>query len=121
MSKSVQNLNMFSVPDNISGLNYGLLRDTEKNYVLYLEFLSEYQDFQTESKKILTKFTPQNAQISNLEILESPENNGCYLRLVPPYNAPCSQSNAGCLKKAAFKNTNDSNLYCWFHVNCQNK
>jgi hypothetical protein len=117
MSGSILNHNIFYLPDGISDVNYQLIDNTNNEYINIVDFLQQYEKFKQECDKFVNNFKEQKIQD---QILESPENNTEYNRLIPPYNAPCSNLDNGCIKKAAFKNSSNGKLFCWFHVNCQN-
>jgi len=147
MSSSILNTNIFYLPQGISNVNYQLIDSTYNKYKNILDFLQQYDWFKNDSDKFLDNLKKLSKNLSEHEvltdsdqsqdqsrdqhqdpcqyqhqdqILESPENNTKYNRLIPPYNANCSNLEYGCVKKAAFKYISDGKLYCWFHVNCQN-
>ena len=138
MTTSLKNTdeNCFYLPQGIKNIDYQLINKTYLNYKEIVHFLQNYKEFEKESKHFLNiviakiKDDPQNdlqndtqndtPNVSNIQILESPENNSEYNRLVPPYNTQCYNFNKGCTKMAAFKSTISKNCYCWFHINCQN-
>jgi hypothetical protein len=123
--------NIFNIPDGIPNINYKLIANTYSEYVAIFVFLQNYKEFEKEAILLINKVTnkikvsesaeiTQTTETTNQNVLESPENNNEYSRLVPPYSTPCSYSNSGCIKKAAFQNTQNGGYYCWFHINCQN-
>ena len=114
--------NIFYLPNGLLNVDYKLIEQTNIEYNNIQHFLQHYKKFNRNSEKFLNKLISIQKQkiISANQLLESPENNLGYNRLIPPYNAPCYHSNNGCIKKAAFKNSSTAVLYCWFHVNCQN-
>ena len=114
--------NIFYLPNGLLNVDYKLIEQTNIEYNNIQHFLQHYKKFNRNSEKFLNKLISIQKQksISANQLLESPENNLGYNRLIPPYNAPCYHSNNGCIKKAAFKNSSTGVLYCWFHVNCQN-
>jgi hypothetical protein len=146
MTTSLKNTddNCFYLPQGIKNIDYQLINKTYLNYKEIVHFLQNYKEFEKESKHflniVMTKIkndlqndspnlsqndSPNLSQndspnVSNIQILESPENNNEYNRLVPPYNTQCYNFDKGCTKMAAFKSTKSNNCYCWFHINCQN-
>ena len=135
--------NIFNIPDGIPNINYKLIANTYSEYVAIFVFLQNYKEFEKEAILLIKKVTnkikvsesaettettetiettepTETTKTINQNVLESPENNNEYSRLVPPYSTPCSYSKSGCIKKAAFQNTQNGGYYCWFHINCQN-
>ena len=112
--------NSFFLPQGIKNIDYQLIDSTYLNYKEILDFLQNYSKFEKKSNHFLNIVMAKIKDDSNIQILESPENNSEYNRLVPPYNTQCYNLNKGCTKMAAFKSTISKNCYCWFHVNCQN-
>jgi len=112
--------NIFYLPQGIENIDYQLIDLTYLNYKEIVDFLQNYSAFEKESNHFLNTVMTRSKDNSNILILESPENNNEYNRLVPPYNAQCYNFNKGCTKMAAFKSKINNNCYCWFHVNCQN-
>ena len=128
MSLSNKINNIFYLPSGIDNVNYQLIEETNLEYMNIIDFLQDFSNYKDECLKFIKMYKHNISDTStqsvttntNSQILESPENNTEYNRLIPPYNASCCYSENGCLKKAAFKNSINQKLYCWFHVNCQN-
>jgi hypothetical protein len=120
--------NIFALPPNIPNVDYNQIILTYNSYSDVIVYLSKLDKYKKELDMIMTKIK-SNYDLSDksdsdiqqdVQILESPENNSEYARLIPPYKSHCAFSADGCLKMAAFKNMSNSKLFCWFHVNCQN-
>jgi len=115
---------IFTLPPDIPNIDYDQITVANQSYKDILEHLSNIDKYQKELVKLENKIKSKDQTDSDtqkhIQLLESPENNVEYARLIPPYNSPCAYSDEGCLKKAAFKNMSNMKLLCWFHINCQN-
>jgi hypothetical protein len=91
MNTSIKNTkdNSFYLPQGIENIDYQLINSTNLNYKKIVDFLQNYSDFEKKSKRFLNIVMAKSKDDSNILILESPENNNEYNRLVPPYNAQC--------------------------------
>ena len=119
MSTFIKELSgIISMPPGISGINYDLINMINLSYITVSDFLDNHKQLIKEVDIFMSE--QKNNTSEDQQILESPENNNEYTRLIPPYIFPCIYSNKGCIKKAAFKITSTEHYYCWFHVNCQN-
>jgi hypothetical protein len=101
------------LPLKISGVDYDLIQQIHEEYTKIEPFIINIDYNIAKYKSIL-----KTSNVIMPSILDSPESNLDYERLIPPYNIPCSNAHVdGCPKKAAFKYNSTSKYYCWFHVN----